>query len=228
MTTTTIPFSVWKTLGLAASKLKGAKRSILAAYALCLLLILPFELAQYVSPLHISGLGKLIAEILSSILESLWMLGIAYIGVRRAFDLPISYRNLFTVFRVKILLNQLLLGYMLVVIPLGLFLFSIYINLWLGLFSLIPILYGLCRYSMAGVIIIQERVNAFKALNLSAEITKGQVGKLIGLFIIQFLLFLIALIPLGIGLIWVLPLNVLYWGETYKALLLNSKDSFTS
>lgn len=231
----------WETVITAWQKVKGAKGSI---WAICLIMIvfwiatsfLDEHLIKHTLPI-LSPVLQFIFRILSFLLE----MGLLYIGIQRAFDLPISYEQAFRTFKAKLALRIIILYILevlifiplafLIVIPTFIFYTVVHLTttaLWLttlASFCLIVGIIGTCyigiRLWLAMAFVLDKNVGPIQAIKLSFRATRGNFWNLVAIFLLQFLFIMVSLIPLGIGLIWTIPFAVILYGVVYKRLLVN-------
>lgn len=129
--------------------------------------------------------------------------GLAMMGVRGAVNLPCRAGQVFDVVRL--------------IIPLALaaLLSSLLVNLGVGLF-LLPGIYLMVGTSMATTLIIEKRLTPLKAIWFSIRGLHHNWLKFFQLYTAAFLLFLLAMIPMGLGLIWVSPFYYNLKGIIYR------------
>ncbi len=132
-----------------------------------------------------------------------FMAGIIMMGVRRSVDLPISYNEAFAYFAyvlplvvAAILMSLLMtLGFILLIIP-GIYLAVAYI-------FTIPL-------------IADKNLGAWEAMETSRRTVTRHWFKVFFIMVIMGLIFIVSLIPLGLGLIWTYPMMVSVMGVMYR------------
>lgn len=136
---------------------------------------------------------------------SLWLFGagVIMIGVRRAADQPFGFSMLFdgfskagTVIVTMILQTVLItLGFVLLIIP------GIYLTI---------------GYGLALPLIMEKDMGPWEALETSRKAIHHCWFQIFGLYLLLSLIFVLASIPLGIGLIWVFPMALITLGIVYR------------
>lgn len=212
-------------------KVKGVKKTFFAAALVATLIILSLVyLEDHTETLLSSGL-YLTLTIASSLINFLLIAGVTHLGIRRAFDDPISYRSLLQVFKPKMAVNIL-----------GLYLLKLVINFILAfmalsfLFGAVSLIIGMCivvfiqiRLILALAFVLDKGVTPWQALKLSFEATRYHFWRLFFLSVIQILLLgLLSFLTFGISFIWTIPYTMITYGMVYKKLMqhLEEKESF--
>lgn len=174
-------------------------------------------------------LGQFVGLIFS-VVELLLQMGLIYIGICRAFDRPINYRLMFTTFNTSIALKIIgvyLLKFLIFLIPAiligaGVFIAQMeqvmIIGYLLGLVGIIAAIYLSIRLYLTIGFILDQNSGPVDAIKQSFQATRHNVINLIGLMLLQILIFIVAAIPLGIGFIWAIPLGLIIYGTVYKRL----------
>ena len=236
--------SIRETISESWLKLSGAKGTFWAAYLVSILIFIGIAI--------LAGLGKFISPLLSILIGGiaqfvnvLLQLGILYIGIQRAFDKPINYKQLFRTLQKDITLK---------IIGLFILKFLIYFCVFLIIFiptiffttldtlaginmtgtnigklitaatyliSILLVIYFYTRLFLASAFVLDRELNPWLAIKSSFTATRSNIWRIIGIIIISILLLVIGAIPLGIGLIWTFPLVFIILGVTYKKLLVN-------
>ncbi|HEX4045253.1 MAG TPA: DUF975 family protein [Gammaproteobacteria bacterium] len=233
----TYQLPVIDTLKAAWQKVAGTKLVIWASYALIFLIM--FALG------FLSGLSEVLLPILevpltiiAQFVSFLLTTGVMYIGIQRAYDTPVSYRTMFHAFQKDIVLKLigLLILEILIFLP-----FTIVLVLLaslqtqenlstLTLLSLVVLYFVLIcgmlyisvrMFFAIGIVVAQAR-GPWQAIKDSFRATRCNFWRIIGLWILQVLVVLVSMIPLGIGLIWSLPWITICYGVAYKNLLTNN------
>ena len=91
---------VWDLVGYSWKKVSGSKGTFWAFIGICILIMLGFLLVQKLAH-PISHLIIFIGQIISYLLQ----MGLIYLGIRRAQDLPISYPMGFRAFEKPVIKN---------------------------------------------------------------------------------------------------------------------------
>lgn len=93
----------------------------------------------------------------------------------------------------------------------------LYIMLIIGFMLLvIPGIYLMFAYYLAIPLVVEKGLRPWQALEASRKAVSKRWFRFAGLSIALWLLMIVAAIPLGIGLIWVLPLMLIAYGIAYR------------
>lgn len=223
------------TISTSWQKVHGTKGSVWAALGIL-----------FVTMFIIGFIGDLITQALPSIefginlvtqaIGFLFQVGILYIGIRRAQDLSFSYRDMFRSFQADIIpkLIAVYLFEIVIFIPpmilafVGGYLYGYEDTTWALIVSVILcciaiaiILFLSVRLSLAMAFVLDRKAGPWNALKSSFRATRSNFWRLLGLSIAQFLILFVSALPLGIGLIWGLPLVFVIYGTMYKTLSVN-------
>ncbi len=125
------------------------------------------------------------------------------IGVRRAVDQPFTFKMIFQYFGfiVPLLLTTLLL-YVLVAIGFVLL--------------IIPGIYLSVSYTFALLLVIEKKMGIWEALETSRKAVTHRWFSLFFFWIILSVIMMISAIPIGIGLIWTIPMGCIAYGIMYR------------
>ena len=156
-------------------------------------------------------------------------------GIRRAQDMPVSYKMVREILTGRIILYLIVLYILqiLICIPAALIagigvwlahiqpepsnaMLAIAVILYLTAFILFIFL--TVRMGLAYGTVVDKKLNPWEAIKLSFKATKGNVWNLIGLYCLNVLVIFACAITAGIGLIWGLPWLLIVYGEAYKRL----------
>lgn len=229
----TYKLPIWDTIENAWKKVKGAKLVIFCGFLTAILInIAIFAISAYfkleshfVTYFLLTILGKLIAVLLSA--------GLLLYGLKRSFDLPINYSMLFAAFDRRVGFKIILFYLLMIVILLpiaaifmtialvGIFLPTGIAGLVVALIyilTLCSLIYILVRISLAISFILVRGSGPWEAIKLSFAATRGNFWRLFTVKLLTSLFLSISAIPLGIGLIWTIPLRYITIGEVYKRL----------
>lgn len=235
---------IWNTISLAWDKVNGAKKTIWAAIGVMLffMIILAIGLSLFQilvldkpynmeKPLHPSLAGIL------QLIGYLFQVGILFIGIERARDLPIQYRMMFRSLHfftaVKliglyilqvIIIFLALIPFILITILLNTYTTDISKDFFSGVVlvaSIFLCIYLLVRMYLAPGIVIDKKLNPWTAIKASFQATHTNFWRLLIVLIIKSCILMISIIPLGIGLIWSVPFVVICYGVIYKTLIPN-------
>lgn len=235
-------FSALDTVSQAWMRVKGVKWVFFKINILYLILLIPGIFMQHLLKTT-SGLVfvvMLLAYIGYRFFIALFIMGMEYLGVMRAGDQPIAASNISYVFNtnlvIKILGLFVLMGIIviLVVIPMAVIdgiifamltaasatkTIKILLFAFTYLVTMAAIIYLFIRMYIAALIVIMENMNPWAAIKKSFRLTSGKFWKLFGLMMLNLLLVMISVIPLGIGLIWSIPYIYINHGVVYRKLI---------
>lgn len=131
------------------------------------------------------------------------VMGLLMIGIRRSVDAPISATMVFKQFSKMI--------------PLFITMLLMYIMVFIGfLLLVIPGIYLMVAYYMAMPLVVEKGMGPWQALETSRKAITHRWFSVFGLFIILMIIITISMIPLGIGLIWTMPMMLIAYGILYR------------
>lgn len=103
------------------------------------------------------------------------------------------------------------------VIPLFLTYVLLYLLIALGLVLLIvPGIYLMVAFTMAVPLVVEKNMGPWEALTTSRRAITHKWFAMLGLSLLSLLIFIVGAIPLGIGLIWAVPLVALAFAILYR------------
>lgn len=208
-------FSIGDLISESWQRVKGTKGIIFGGFLIFYVVMLVastvigaiFGVLGFISETSITGIiiGQFIVSILASALAYPFMAGVNMIGIRRAADQPISFNDVFSGLGlfVPLLITALL---MTALIYIGTLLF------------VIPGIYLGVAYMLAIPLVIERGLSPWQALETSRKAINQHWFKVFGLFLALGVIMLIGMIPLGIGLIWTLPLFIISMGVLYRTI----------
>ncbi|MFI8579935.1 hypothetical protein [Ectopseudomonas khazarica] len=207
-------FSIGDLLSESWNRVKGTKGIIIGGFVVfyVVLLAATFILGGVVgifTALSENMLVLIVGEILISLLASAlaypFMAGINMVGIRRAADQPLSFNEIFSHFgrTVPLIITAVV---MMLMVYLGMFLL------------LIPGIYLAVAYLLAIPLVVERGLSPWQALETSRKAITQHWFKVFGLFIVLGLIVMVSAIPLGIGLIWSIPLMVVAMGVLYRTI----------
>lgn len=195
-------FEIGEILQEAWDKTKGTKGSIIAACAI--IYAIAFGLT-FITGLATSKstIMPIVFQIIITIIIMPMYIGLIMIGVRRAIEQPVTFTMIFQYFGfiVPLLLTTLLLyvlvaiGFVLLVIP------GIYLSV---------------SYTFALLLVIEKKMGIWEALETSRKAVTHRWFSLFFFWIIMTVIILISMIPIGIGLIWTIPMGCIAYGIIYR------------
>lgn len=207
-------FTISEIFSEAWERTKGAKGTFILAWVFYVIVAIVINAAlSYVVPDTdmMFQEGRFVAGFIWAALPSLVtipvlypiMAGITLLGIHRAVDADISASSVFSHFGKIIPLTilgilmsiMIMLGFILLVIP------GIYLSV---------------AYLMAIALMIDKDLGAWEAMEASRKAISKHWFKVFFLYFLIVLLFMVASIPVLIGLIWVVPLFSILHGVLYK------------
>jgi len=236
MTNTNYSLPVFETLQTSWSKVHGSKSTIWGALLLLLVIMIGLGICNYI----ITAFAKPIQPLINffvQVIGILFGMGMLYMGIKRAQDLPISYNQLFRAFDdwlwVSIIavyiLQVLIMTIPIMCFMLGLFLYALMhtvtalvLTIILCIASLFLTIYLAVRMMLSMAFVVDKKTNPWESIKLSFRATQSNFWRLVGIFLLQILIVFISAIPLGIGLIWTIPFKYINFGMIYKNLSLNN------
>ncbi|WP_027909109.1 hypothetical protein [Pseudomonas sp. URMO17WK12:I4] len=150
-------------------------------------------------------ISQLLTTIIASAVSYPFFAGLNMVGIRRAAGQPVSFNEIFGHFGslVPLLIAAVL---MMLLIYLGMILL------------LIPGIYLAVAYMLAIPLIVERGLSPWQAMEASRKAITQHWFKVFGLFLLLGLIVSISAIPLGIGLIWTIPLFVMVMGVLYRTI----------
>ena len=150
-----------------------------------------------------SGVLEIIIELtMLAITMPLWA-GIYMIGVRRAVNAPIRAGQM--------------LDYFSKTLPLfGLYLLMLILILVGFVLLIIPGIYLSVAYMLAIPLMVDKNLGVWEALETSRKAIHKRWFTIFGLTLVIMLINLVAMIPLGLGLIWTVPMSTIAFGVLYR------------
>ncbi|MFK0571352.1 hypothetical protein [Endozoicomonas sp.] len=166
-----------------------------------LLLIMAVAVAALVVP-QSGGLEIIIELIMLAITTPLWA-GIYMIGLRRAVNAPIRAGQV--------------LDYFSKTLPLfGLYLLMLVLMLIGFALLVIPGIYLFIAYMLAIPLMVDKKMGIWEALETSRKAITKRWFTVFGLTLVIMLINFVAMLPLGLGLIWTVPMSTIAFGILYR------------
>ena len=156
-----------------------------------------------------TGTSEIIVNFLSQALidafSVLFAAGLIFMGIRKVAGDTISWKMIFTGFSdsgkiiVAAFLQSVLIfiGFLILVLP------GIYLAI---------------GYSMTIPLIVDRKMSPWQAMEASRKAVHRDWWRVFGLYLVMGLLFVVSMVPLGIGLIWTWPMFVILAGVVYRSL----------
>ncbi len=211
-------------------KTSGAKRIFWIGIGFYLLIIVPVLVLQIT-------IDSIFIDLLNNLILLLFNAGLLYLGIKRAQNLAIHSQEIFFPLKPGIIVRLIvtaLVKYIITLLPIILFIFIIaaFLRIFpgksnsiidiakpIGFFIVITsLIYLQIRMCLSTAFILDRQADFWSAIQLSFQATKNQVLLLFLLFLPLFCLLILSAIPLGIGLIWSIPLACILYGMIYKEL----------
>lgn len=230
--------SIGDVLKSAWEKVNGAKKTICIAFIIVCFITYALNAFQTnIIPAY--PLLKKPTAFICSLINVLLQAGFLYIGIERALDQPISYQMIFRGFEPGFALRVIGLYLLKIIIILpAAFLVGFTINLTAAAFAssdrlmevaslsacalaMLLLLYVALRLFIGMGFVIDKKVSPWRAVKLSFQSTRSNVLNLAALACLELILLAASIIPLGIGLIWSVPLALIMYGMIYRKLSLN-------
>ena len=186
---------------------KGVFWLALAMYMLVAVALVGVELAA-TKVLGGQENAALIAGVMALVRQALMLpmaAGLFVLAIRRAANLPLSASILFAYF------NRLF----------GLFFLNIVMMLLIMLgfvLLLLPGIYLMVAYMLAMPLLVEKNMGIWEALETSRKAMTHGWFRFFALMLVSMLVATVAIIPLGIGLIWALPMLSVTYGLLYVKL----------
>lgn len=235
-----------ETIETAWAKTRGTRATFWAAMGVAALILFFVYLCLSILPDEgwLSSLLGLIGQLIAALL----LAGVIYIGLRVAFDLPIEYKHVFRSFQPDILpsllgvaLLKLCIMGMFSFLNVGIFalLAPDVMNYMIGSatttthYAAMPLLvllmlvsmlvagYVVVRLMLASSFVLDKKVGPLIAIQKSFTATRHNFWQIAGILLLEQLIILLSMIPMGIGLIWTIPFMYVIHGVIYKRLLVN-------
>lgn len=198
-------FSIMAIIREAWQKISGIKGTVWGAIGLFWLIMLGIGLAiRFITAILNAGEALTMAmNLTANFAAAPLTAGIIMIAVRRAVDKPIRAFMVFDYF------SRLL--------PLVITTFLIWVLTFMGfLLLIIPGIYLSIGYSLALPLVLDKGLRPWQAMETSRKAIHKQWFKVFGLYLVLMLICLISIIPLGLGLIWTIPMFILTSGILYR------------
>lgn len=207
-------FSIGQVLSEAWALTRGAKGYIIAglvsyymitaAITLLLKFVLP---GSGFDPYHEPTGSEMAVDMLVSLIVTIiaypMLAGILILGINRAAGRPLNFNETFNHFAKTV--------------PLFILAFLTLLLTYLGLLLFIlPGIYLGLAYMLAIPVMIEHNVSPWQAMEASRKGITQHWFKVFGLFLVLGLIIMVSAIPLGIGLIWTMPMAIITMGVLYR------------
>lgn len=216
------------TLSEAWGKVSGAKATVWAALLIIFATAIIFAVVANIFS-TVSPTAENIIKFIGQILIVYFQAGLIYIGIERAFEKPITYKQIFKPLHSPYWWRYILLYILQMlcfIIPIAILIGAGFIenqtlSALVGLAGIILTIFIAVRISFSIGFLLDQNHLPLQALKASYQVTSGNVWRIIAIMLAQWIIVLISIIPLGIGLIWTLPFCVTVFGVVYKRLVAN-------
>ncbi|QRY79428.1 hypothetical protein JVX91_28340 [Pseudomonas sp. PDNC002] len=209
-------FSIEALIKDAWARVSGTKGLIVAGFLVYIVVVqaVSFVLGLilgvgYVASGTEPGIGATIVQMVVGILAGTvgypFLAGINMLGIRRAAGQPVSFNEMFSHFGQFVPL--LITGLVMTVL--------IYIGM---LLLVLPGIYLSIAYILAIPLVVERKLSPWQALETSRKAITQHWFKVFGLFVVLGLIMMVSAIPLGIGLVWTLPLVIISVGGLYRTI----------
>lgn len=224
---------VWDTINSAWTKVSGSKSTFWGAIGIVAAIMFGIGILEGMTEKWwaIAGLLQIIGNVVGYFLQ----LGLVYIGITRAKDIPINYQMVFNTFDLQLALRVIglyILQTLLFIIPVavggaGVFIYAMggimgALGAILVVVSIIGSIVLAIRLSLAIAFVLDAASAPLEAIKKSLSATDNNFWSLLGIYLLQFIILIVSMIPAGIGLIWSLPLVLICYGLIYKQLRVNA------
>lgn len=223
--------SVGSTLSAAWQKVSGSKGTFWAAIFIVFVITMVVGMVLgFAKNSSVVGL-QVIVSIINWAINIFFTMGIMYIGIRRAKDMPITYKQVFFPFQadmgLKLIGVNLLQTLLIVLIAFPVILIGImmkadeglsstsYLMFVVGAIMFVLGLYLTLRISLAPGFVLDKMQGPWQAIMSSYAATRHNTLTLLLLYIVMMVFMALSALCLGIPLIWVLPLGYILYGVVY-------------
>lgn len=204
-------FTVGDTIKEAWQKTKGAKGAVWGGILVMYLIIFGISFAGFwVSGQSDTYTGVVInsgLQLMTSWLSMLFTGGLMLIGVRRALEQRVSWKMVFAAFSGKKILSVSIATFLqLLLIVIGF------------LLLVLPGIYLTVGYALTLPLILDKGLGPWEALETSRKAIHKKWWTVLGMYLVMMLLYMVAIVPLGLGLIWAVPMFMVLVGVLYSRL----------
>jgi len=206
-------FSIMGVIKEAWEGTKGAKASVWAGSCIMYLVMLIIGTAgTFLMPAlgveltPATGMAiNVVSQVFLTVVSIIFTAGLLYMGVRKVADDPISWKMIFEGFSFT---GQIIVATVLQTIFIG-----------LGLLLLVlPGVYLIIGYGLTLPLIVDRKMSAWEAMETSRKAIHKVWWKVAGALFLMGCIYTVSAIPLGIGLIWTVPMFIILGGVVYRCL----------
>lgn len=207
-------FSIDGVIKEAWQRVSGTKGMIIAGFIVYMVVVQLLSLVLgmilgvgYAASGSEAGIGMAVLQMLVGILAAAvgypFLAGINMLGIRRAADQPISFNEMFSHF--GLFAPLFITGLVMTLL------------VYLGMLILVlPGIYLSVAYLLAIPLVVERKLSPWQALEASRKAITQHWFKVFGLFLVLGVIMIVSAIPLGIGLVWSLPLAIISVGVLYR------------
>lgn len=205
-------FSIGDIMSEAWKKTSGRKGTMNLAFFLYFLVVIPIMIVAQlvVEPVIVNYPDPAIVITLAVVQQMLINLitlpigvGLFMLGLRASTGVPIEATSIFGYFNKAFsLLVTVILMYIMLVIGLLLF--------------VLPGIYLMIAYFMAMPLVVEKGLSPWQALEASRKAITHRWFSVLGLMLVMGLVMMISIIPLGIPMIWTMPMFMIVYGIMYR------------
>jgi len=208
-------FTIGGLLKEAWAKTKGVKGTVWAGSAVmylalivlvaCGAFLLPSQVNKHDGISITGALADVLFQLITNSVSVIFSAGLIAIGIRKVAGESVSWKMVFEGFSVagKLIVATILqtllvcIGFLLLILP------GIYLAV---------------GYAMTIPLIVDRKMSPWQAMETSRKAIHGEWWKIFGLFIVVGLIFMVSMVPLGLGLIWTWPMFIVLGGVVYRSL----------
>ena len=149
------------------------------------------------------ALLQVVIQVAVNLIAMPMMLAIIVMGIRRAVGAEIYSGSVFSCYSKMLpLFATMVLVYIMVIIGLILF--------------VLPGIYLMVAYYMAMPLVVEKNMSPWQAMEVSRKAITHRWFSVFGLFLVMGIILAVSMLPLGLGLIWTLPMFVIAFGILYR------------
>lgn len=216
-------------------RVHGAKATFIGALAMIFLIVIGYSSINVISNAFLpEGQAKVISfiiQIVSTLTLMPLMIGVSYLGVERSVGLPIRAMQIFSMFHYFWrLLGMLVLQYVIVYVLTFLFIVTIVVfpsfaavPLWIycllklvQIAFIFAIVYISFSFIFAFLLIVEKQLGVFAAYRASFLAFTQHWFKIIVGMVFMFCLYMLSIILLMVGAIWMAPMFHIFHGILYR------------
>lgn len=199
-------FELGDVISEAWNKTKGFKRICILALILTIVAQIVVMLVTGIifnSILDLGIAGALIQQLILMLVILPINLGVFVLSLRRSVDAPLNVMSIFSHFdkTIKIFLTMLLMW---IILTIGFLLF------------ILPGIYLSIAYLMAMPLVIEKDLGIWEAMETSRKAVTKRWFTMLLFGIVMSIIMFISMIPLGIGLIWTMPMGMIAYAIIYR------------